>query len=431
MPANATYRQGAGRQRHHKHRLGRMLVPHGRVSGLLFTVNPRQEPKALRELRLYLQPLVADLEEAQRKGEEEKADRRREDKTGMPADPAQRKEEPDSPQRDADAAAPIPPSTSSLLEAELAEYVKAGAGGRRGERRRSRAEDTSGITTNDGDKDDTDNNTHHNDSDGGASRDADAGQPPARKRQRHDAGTTQQTAPNYPRWLAQLETGCKGHLMVSIPFPAEERKTATAETENEPAMAKAQISTEGAAETTAPPPTSAEEAEQQGQSAPPHAILYNPLVRTVVERIFDDIEENPRPLLRNCFRLLPCELTCCPTLPEMRAGLERLVEVHFPPAEDPRRLHRVGLSFKVKNNTGVENKKAYFRAALEAALPANRFVVIPASRSKSCDGGVGAMFCILVAHATCAMGVQRRFSERGEYNLHALGAKHLELSSSV
>ncbi|RNF05178.1 hypothetical protein TraAM80_04750 [Trypanosoma rangeli] len=413
MPANATYRQGAGRQRHHKHRLGRMLVPHGRVSGLLFTVNPRQESKALRELQLYLQPLIADLEEAQRKAEE-KADAKEEDRTGAPADPTQRKEEPDSPQRGADAAAPVPPSTSSLLEAELAEYVKAGAGGRREDRRRSRAEDASGATTNDDDESN-----------------ADAGRPPAGKRRRHDAEATQQTAPNYPRWLAQLETGCKGHLMVSIPFPAEECKTAAVEKENEPATVGAQIWTEGAAETTAPPPASTEEAERHGQGAPPHSILYNPLVRTIVERIFDDIEENPRPLLRNCFRLMPCELTCCPTLPEMRAGLERLVEAHFPHTEDPRRLHRVGLSFKVKNNTGVENKKAYFRAALEAVLPANRFVVIPAARSKNYDGGVGAMFCVLVAHATCAMGVQRRFSERGEFNLHALGAKHLELSSSV
>ncbi|RNF00253.1 uncharacterized protein Tco025E_08842 [Trypanosoma conorhini] len=401
MPANATYRQGAGRQRHHRQRLGRMLVPHGRVSGLLFTVNPRQESRALRELQLYLQPLVADLEAA--------ADGAGGGKTGTPEEPKRRGH--------GAAPATIAPSTSSLLAAELAEYVSAGAG-------RSRVEDAASDTTSDGDKDNTENKTNNNGSGGDGSQGSDAGRSPARKRRRREAEALQRTVPNCRRWLAPLETGCKGHLMVSIPFPPAAAAETEAESESESGSATAEAPLELEAQGTAA-------AEPQGQRPPPHSITHNPLVRAVVERIFNDLQENPRPLLRNCFRLMPCELTCCPTLPEMRVALEQLVAAHFPHAEDPRRLHRVSLSFKVKNNTGVEHKKAYFHAALETAFPANRFVVVPAARIKSCGGGVEAVFCALVAHATCAMGVQRLFSERGEYNLHALGAKHLELSSSV
>ena len=50
--------------RFHKHRQGKMLLPHNQLSGLFFTVNPRQEPRAQREAQLYLSSLTRDLEAA-------------------------------------------------------------------------------------------------------------------------------------------------------------------------------------------------------------------------------------------------------------------------------------------------------------------------------------------------------------------------------
>ncbi|RNC41116.1 hypothetical protein TcCL_NonESM09350 [Trypanosoma cruzi] len=128
MPARKTNRQGTGGQRYHRNRLGCMLVPHGRVSGLLFTVNPRQESKALRELQLYLHPLIADLEEAHKRVEEHVDDRGRCDNATT--------EKQSSSKMSTDAEGKITPSTSSLLAAELAEYITTRGGQRRHEMRR-------------------------------------------------------------------------------------------------------------------------------------------------------------------------------------------------------------------------------------------------------------------------------------------------------
>ncbi|KAF5220578.1 hypothetical protein ECC02_006427 [Trypanosoma cruzi] len=430
MPARKTNRQGTGGQRYHRNRLGCMLVPHGRVSGLLFTVNPRQESKALRELQLYLHPLIADLEEAHKRVEEHADGRGRCDNTTT--------EEQSLSKMSTDAGGKIAPSTSSLLAAELAEYITTRGGQRRHEMRRiPMKEEKSDVSDDEDEKKSTDNNNNSNNNilrnrssdDGG--HDTDAGrQSSARKRQRHDTDGSKGSVINSLRWLAPLETGCKGHLMVSIPFAPQEQGE-NEERETGATTAETQIVKSEAVEASTPRTASVSGAASRGQGEPPHSILYNPLVHIVVERIFKDIEDNPRPLLRNCFRLMPCELTCCPTLPEMREALGQLVGAHFPPTKGPQRLHRVSLAFSVKNNTGVENKKSYFHAALETVFPVNRFVLIPASRLNGPDGETEAVFCAFVAHATCAMGVQRLFSHRGGYNLHALSAKQLELSSSV
>ncbi|CCD16208.1 unnamed protein product [Trypanosoma congolense IL3000] len=361
MPAVRTHRQNVGRQRHHKSRAGQILVPHGRVSGLLWTVNPRQEPKALRELQLFLQPLIADLEKAQG-GVGDGA-------TGC----------------DAGADGGPSPSTSSLLSAELAACTTTRGGDRNAPegcregklyRKRSRPEEKA------------DSNSH--------------------------------------RWLAALETYCKGYLMVSVPFPP-------APGEGSPRCKTPELEEDSATERgTCDGVGESGKGERNDLADSAHLVVHNPMVRTVVERIFADITEGRRPVLRHCFRLMPCELTCCPTLPEMRQGLECLTKEHFPPSSaEIQQLHKIGLSFAVKNNTNVEAKKSYLQAALEATFPTNRFVVIPMGRLQGYVGDVEAVFSVIVVHSTCVMGVQWHFSSREKFNLHALCAKHLELSTSV
>ncbi|ORC84658.1 uncharacterized protein TM35_000421160 [Trypanosoma theileri] len=416
MPPHKSYRQEAGKQRHHKGRVGRMLVPHGNVSGLLFTVNPRQEKKALREVQLYLHPLIADLEKTYVEENE---------KEGVKKDSLQKQDEE---QGGMDTNLPLDnmPSTSSLLAAELAEYIPAHHDRHDRNIRSENIEDESDTASK---SENNDNNDDDGDNDDGNTT------PPRKRQKPEESGTKKERIANKCRWLAPLETGCKGHLMISIPFPSQQatEETVTTTTMTMGWSEKNYVSEEPSSDQVDSPLEGSLEAEKPSGDNPPlpHSILHNPLVQTVVERIFKDIEENPRPLLRHCFRLMPCELTCCPTLPEMRAGLERLLNVYFPPKPGNQQLHRVSFSFKVKNNTNVENKKAYLQAALEAAFPANRFVLIPSTRVKSCEGGVEATFCALVVHSTCAMGTQWHFTERSEYNLHAIGESHLELSSAV
>ncbi|KAH9597386.1 hypothetical protein LSM04_002530 [Trypanosoma melophagium] len=409
MAPHKSYRQEAGKQRYHKGRLGRMLVPHGNVSGLLFTVNPRQEKKALREVQLYLHPLIADLEKTHAEESE---------KEGVKKDSLQKQSEEEKGMDNNIPLDSMPSTTSSLLAAELAAYIPAHYD------RQDRIIRSDNIE----DESDTTSNSDNND-DGGD----DTTVAPPRKRQKPESETIKERVANKCRWLAPLETGCKGHLMISIPFPTQQAKGETVVVSTTVELSENDMVTEE------PLPdqvnSSLEDSlglqKPRGDTLLPHTIRHNPLVQTVVERIFKDIEENPRPLLRHCFRLMPCEFTCCPTLPEMRAGLERLLDLYFPPKPGVQQLHRVSFSFKVKNNTNVENKKAYLQAALEAVFPANRFVLIPAARVKSCEGGVEAAFCALVAQSTCTMGTQWHFTERSEYNLHAIGERNLELSSAV
>ncbi|KAG8343431.1 hypothetical protein ERJ75_001332900 [Trypanosoma vivax] len=361
-------------QRHHRNRVGRMLVPHGRVAGLIFTANPRQEAKALRELQLYLGPLVSDLENASAAGGVANVNL---DNAMLPS---------------AGSVAAGPAATSDLLFAELSAAARGG-----------QAFSTACATVGE------------SAAVGGISKGIE------RKRHRGEDGAGHTAPQNVSRWFAPLETGCKGYLMVSVPFP-EALETKEAFPGDEATAKENAPKREGEGLSTGPLTDSASSA---------HLIIHNPLVRTVVERIFKDIEESPKPFLRNCFRLLPCELTCCPTLREMRMGLERLVEVYFPASVMGRGMRKVGLSLLVKNNTDVERRKAYLQAALGDAFPANRFCVIPAKRLGEYPGGVEALFVAFVAHSTCAMGVQWRFTERAEYNLHAIGAKSIELACTV
>lgn len=420
--------------RFHKHRQGKMLLPHNQLSGLFFTVNPRQESRAQREAQLYLSTLTRDLEAGQ--------DAFARATSGTAATEGTRDGVALS--DGAESAAPTAPtasaSLSSLLAAELAACSTQDQRGNRynaGKRPRSINEDddddASGVVAegdSDADEGDGDNN-------GGAAR------------KRRDAPQRRS------EWFAPLETGCKGYLFLNV--PAVNVKVTC------PTCHAGSSVPQGTAAMESGVPDDAQVPAVEGQTASnpsgvvPHTIVFNPLVSRITERIFDDLDANPRPIFRNCFRLMPAELTCCPTLPEMQTALRELLSLHFAPAttsgdavsagdpvdfhqpiplpswgpDQPRRsMHTVALQLTVKNNTNVEKKKASILSALTAAIPANRFIVVgqPSSKTKCV---VEATVCIFVAHATCVMGLQRRVTERRGFNLHAVGEDAFVLSNSV
>lgn len=389
--------------RFHKHRQGKMLLPHNQLSGLFFTVNPRQEPRAQREAQLYLSSLTRDLEAAHEAFVGGTSGRTPRDERSSAEDSV---------------TAPLAPSASlsSLLAAELA---ACSAQDQRGNRYNAgkRPREESGVSQSD------------SDSDHGCE-DADDGNG-------KDQATTHEQRDTKQRrgeWFAPLETGCKGYLFLNVPV-VNAKVTCP--------MCHAGSNTAAAA-------------ADDGAVAP-HTIVLNPLVSRITERIFDDLEANPRPIFRNCFRLMPAELTCCPTLPEMQTALRELLARHFssatttPPtvaAEDavdfsqpiplpswrvdtPRRsMHTIALQLTVRNNSNVEQKRASTVTALTAAVPANRFIVVASSSFKT-KCVVEATVCIFVAHATCVMGLQRRVTERRCFNLHAVGEDAFVLSNAV
>ncbi|KAG5492503.1 hypothetical protein JKF63_01081 [Porcisia hertigi] len=382
--------------RFHKHRQGKMLLPHSHLAGLFFTVNPRQEPRAQREAQLYLSTLTADLEAAH------EAFVTSSDPTTTSAD---------------NTALPQPSaSLSSLLAAELAACSAQGAHGNRfnaAKRGRAEEEDVGEDTT----------------ADDGDSKPRRQGDTPQRRSE----------------WFAPLETGCKGYLFLNVPTvnaivtcpTCHAAPDFTAEAEGKTAGDAAQPATEV-------------------DTLPPHTIVVNPLVSLLTERIFEDLAANPRPIFRNCFRLIPAELTCCPTLAEMQTALRKLLSLHFPVemtdttvaadgrvdfarripfppwgTKQPRRsMHTITLQLTVKNNTSVEKKKCAIASALTTAIPANRFVVV-AQPSQKATCSVEAKVCVFVAHSTCIMGVQRRVTERRDFNLHAVGEDAFVLSNAL
>ncbi|KPI83011.1 hypothetical protein ABL78_7967 [Leptomonas seymouri] len=408
--------------RFHKHRQGKMLLPHNQLSGLFFTVNPRQESRAQREAQLYLSSLTRDLEAAQEAfastTDGQAAVEGCDSTLGSGgAEGAVR----------ATASAPL----SSLLAAELA---ACSAHDQRGNcynsAKRPRAETDSGS--------DDDDDEH--------------GSSPTRRRR--DAPQRRS------EWFAPLETGCKGYLFLNVPIV---NVKVTCPTCHAGSMTPTPVNdANGGA------PSLESEVVNDVSSAPegrggnsgvfvPHTIVLNPLVSHITERIFNDLDANPRPIFRNCFRLMPAELTCCPTLPEMQTALRELLALHFSPsttsppavsADDAvdftqpiplpswgadqlrRSMHTIALQFTVKNNTNVEQKKASIVSALTAAIPANRFIVVaqPSSKTKCV---VEATVCIFVAHATCVMGLQRRVAERRGFNLHAIGEDAFTLANTV
>ncbi|AYU82886.1 conserved hypothetical protein [Leishmania infantum JPCM5] len=404
--------------RFHKHRQGKMLLPHNHLAGLFFTVNPRQEPRAQREAQLYLSTLTSDLEAAH----EAFVKRSRTTPSSADDDAAGR-----SSNDQADVTVPQPSaSLSSLLAAELAACSAHDTNGNRfNTTKRPRSED-----------DEADEDSPADD---GA--DSEPGSCCCRRRRRD-------TPHRRSEWFAPLETGCKGYLFLNVPTV---NATVTC-----PTCHAASNLPEAEGVTAAPGAGGAAPSTTEADALPPHTIVVNPLVSRITERIFEDLAANPRPIFRNCFRLMPAELTCCPTLAEMQTALRKLLSLHFAAetvdstvaaddgvdfaqrillpswgADRPRRsMHTIALQLTVKNNTSVEQKKGAIASALTAAIPANRFIVV-AQPSHKTKCTVEATVCIFVAHATCVMGVQRRVTERHSFNLHAVGEDAFVLSNAV
>lgn len=457
MDKSASSRDGRA-QRFHRHRRGQLLVPHDCLSGLLLSVNPRQEPKAVREAQLYLSSLVSDLEELQRQYEEQQRGREGAKGEGSDSDDESGSDDDRSSNSDqeegggrmgraaAAASAPVQ-SVSSLLAAELAEAVEDDRA-LRGKRGRDEDNDETGM-----------------------------------KKQRTERSYKS-------RFFVPIEIACKGYVLVNVPSV---NPSVTCVLCNAAGAAKREEGGEGKGGAGSAPSPSIQQ---------PHTIVINPLVAHIVERVFRDLRENPRPVLRQCFRLTPAELTCCPTLPEMHTALRALLQLHFPPLpsggatnssrdndeEDEeeeeeewerlikgmqfqesladlvpshrshaRRLRRsmytIGLQLTVKNNSKVADMRRQIESELRAAVPQNRFIIADntllakqeadyrkkkkkqhegqdeEAHSSRAEPVVDGVVQVFVAHSTCVMGVQRDYGNRCGYNLHALGEMALQLSN--
>ncbi|CCW71917.1 unnamed protein product [Phytomonas sp. Hart1] len=426
-------------QRFHKGRQSRILVPHDGQAGILFTINPMQGLRARREAQNYLTSLTADLQASSHgtprggitaeKNESEEENVRPEGEVGEP-------------QRAG--------TTSSLLAMELSAAVSRG---------------------------------------------------PGKKRPREGPGSEKgglvgEEVASAPRWFHELETSCKGYLLLRVPTLAPEKtcvlchasKTHLQELPPGTAGAPEDANPQEPSEEKAPEKSGDMQSDKDGEpmlnrgTLPAHTIVINPLVSHLVERIFRDLHENPRPIFKHSFRMIPVELTCCPTLPEMQAALRKLIEVHFPPnnqasianaheslseiaftrvldvapakkwpmtsAKDEERthcadnenrsnvMHKVGFRLIIKNNSNVEAKKMLYLSELHAAFPANRFIVFPPSHIDQKRENVNkphleAVVCVMILHATCIMGVQPLFFERDAYNMHDISEKTLVLTNSV
>lgn len=304
------------------HRQRDVLVPHGGVTGLWLSINPRQVPRALREAHDYFDALTQQLQ-------------------FLCCTP--------------EANNLHSTTTSEMLAAELKYAVE------------------------------TDHNSRK------------------RKRDKDDDES----------WFSSVSTGCKGYLLLRIPMMNPEVTCCLVDNvaENEP---------------------------KNEDRSTRHKILINPLVSYVVEQVFADLEKNPRPIFKNCFRLIPVELTCCPVLQEMIPALKQLINAHFsescsseeefdgkydklipfPKKTTEKTLTTVLLKFSVKNNTNVLKEKNSIEQSLIRSFPLNKFTVLQRE-----NNDVEAAFCIIVAQSTCTMGVQRCYTERQKYNVGEIGRK--------
>ncbi|CCW64889.1 unnamed protein product [Phytomonas sp. EM1] len=421
-------------QRFHKGHQGRMLVPHDAQAGLLFTINPKQSLRARREAQNYLSSLTADLQASEGRN------------SGGPT-------------------TVCPGVTETDEAAEGKERPEAGTDGT------SRAGTTSGLLA--------------------LELSAAVSQGGRGKRPRPEPGLplTERPPVVTPRWFGELETSCKGYLLLRVPSGSPGRTCVPCHAARSQREGLRSCGTDAATDLSqGPSDERAPDAPQEGEGAlnrgamPAHTILINPLVSHLVERIFKDLHENPRPIFKHCFRLMPVELTCCPTLPEMQVALRKLMELHFPPnnsappstydslsevaftrvldvapaqqwpsasqqdnekATHPadvgiRRngMHKIVFQLTVKNNSNVEAKKALYLSELQATIPANRFIVLSPSyispkREDSTKFQIEAVVCVVVLHATCVMGVQPFFSERDAYNVHDISKKTLVLTNSI
>lgn len=320
------------KQRFHRNR--DVLVPHGFISGILLSINPLQESRALREGEIYFNALTEDLQAGQGS-----SSTKNNESNGSKA-------------------------TSALLAAELENAVK---------------EDQA-----------------------------------SRKRKRDDENSAKAT------WFSSIDICCKGFLLLRIPMINSNITCTTI----------AAYGPNGDSVS-----TSSNTAEECSSN---HSITINPLVSHVAERVFRDLKDNPRPVFRHCFRLIPVEVTCCPVLLEMKLALQLLLKKHFSDdknenefrgkLDEPfscsrsfsrqRSLITVFFSLTIKNNTKVQANQREISEGLLQLFPLNKFTVVLRE-----NGEIEAAVRVIVAQSTCLMGVQRCYSERSHFNIAEISRK--------
>lgn len=143
----------------------------------------------------------------------------------------------------------------------------------------------------------------------------------------------------------------------------------------------------------------------------------NPLVTELVEKMFDELQSHPdRPVVRFTFRMYPCTVSCYPVVSSIVPQVVQLAEAIQLPTG--RSAIKIAVILSVKNNTNVEKEKNKIREAIERCLPMNKFLVLPAGRKGiELDG----LLHVCVIHSTCCIGYAPEYSKRKEYNIHDFG----------
>ena len=422
---------GGNQQRYHKGRTD-MVVPG--VTGVLVSCDPMATGKAIRELKLLFEPFKP-LAAVEREREEAAA------AAAAAASSSAVAAEPSS------AAAPSSSGAFSLA-AMLAEELDSF---RRPDRPDMVVANMTGLPPTSEAEGGGEGGTHQGRHGGGPNNNNKGGERRPARRFRDE-------------WFSTLETNCKGYVFVNIPKDgaakeaeekaeaAEAAEKAKAEVEEtaEPAAKLARTEAEGAtadevasASTTAVVAAPTASANEKGYNSDGR-FRINKYVTEVSEALMASLAANPRPVTRFSFRLIPVEASCNPTLPCIVACAKELADTIAVP--EGRSLVRIGVVFNVKNNTTIQKEKNYIKAAVEAALPKNRFAVFgywntnwqqaQAAVGAGEGGGgkflieVDALLHVFVAHSTCCMGVQRRMTVadgRRMYNLHDFGVGSLAL----
>eukprot|EP00796_Vickermania_ingenoplastis_P000033 gene33-15_t len=190
-------------------------------------------------------------------------------------------------------------------------------------------------------------------------------------------------------WFSSIDTCCKGYLLLRIPA-IDSQVASCKEVHN----------------------------ESVADGCDNHSISINPLVSNVIERVFQDLMTNPRPVFRYCFRLSPVE-----TRIYFAGRLDQ--PIPFPQSKTQQRsLDTILFKFSVKNNTKVQQNQRILQESLMKVFPLNRFIVLTRETQ-----AIEAAVSIVVLQSTCTIGIQRCYSNRKGYNIGDLGRGAFEVSA--
>ena len=237
-------------------------------------------------------------------------------------------------------------------------------------------------------------------------------------------------------WFTVLETNCKGYVFLNIPKPkaGDDDDDKAGDDDDDDGV-------DDCAEGAETPPS--KKSRKEGNEEPvegPAAVSGAPVppppvherfppnwrVSDIAEKLFEDLSRNPRPVVRYSHRFYPVLTTCYPTIACLTGVVRELGScLQLPPN---RSAIKLGLLLTIRNNSKVDAEKMQLRSALEKCLPLNKFIVLPTGRS---DIKLDAVIFVFVLQSTACVGVCLDFSDRKEYNLHAVSQAALSLSDDV